>query len=238
MKIIFLFLIIPIFTLAQGIVVCTTTPNVPCTWEDFTNTILNLINTVVIVSFWVAFLVVSIGAFMMMLGGASEARYKQGRDLIWTAIWFYVLILASGIFFDIILEFFSPQFPTLILLRTVFAQTPDSTATLTPTTFYEPLRDILMSELRCGQDAEPIFESPALGRLFACIFEVIGLLKNTAVVLLVLAIIISAFYLIATPLFGLGNITKAYKILVWSIVGLVIILLADLIRAQIERLVE
>jgi len=242
MKIIFLFLFIPIFALAQGIVVCTQTP---CSWQDFLATFINLIKTVVIVAFWIAFLMVSIGAFLMMFGGASEARYKQGKDLIWTAIWAYVLILASGIIFDIILEFFAPKFATFILPQIVFAQsqpTPLSssqqTPTLEPIILYQPLKDALMSSLKCGKNAEPIFESPSLGRLFACFFEAMGLLKNIAVIVLVFAIIASALYLIATPLFGLGNIVKSYKILVWSIVGLVIILLADLIRAQIERLVK
>jgi len=229
MKIIFLFLLIPIFALAQGIVVCTQTP---CSWQDFSATFINLIKTIVIVAFWIAFLMVSIGAFMMMLAGANESRYRQGKDLIWTAIWGYIIILASGIIFDIILEFFTPKFAIFILPQSVFAQT------LTPTTWYQPLKGSLMSSLKCGKNAQPLFGSPALGRLFACLFEVIGLFKNVALVLLVLAIIISAFYLIATPLFGLKNIVKAYKILIWSIAGLVIILLADLIKSQIERLVK
>jgi hypothetical protein len=229
MKIIFLFLLIPIFVLAQGIVVCTQTP---CSWQDFSATFVNLIKTVVIVAFWIAFLMVSIGAFMMMFAGASESRYKQGKDLIWTVIWAYVLILGSGIIFDIILEFFAPKFAIFILPQPVFAQS------LTPTTWYQPLKTALTSSLKCGKNAQPIFGSSALGRLFDCLFEVMSLFKNIAVVLLVFAIIASAFYLISTPLFGLKQIPRAYKILVWSIVGLVIILLADLIRAQIERLVK
>jgi len=241
MKIIFLFLIIPIFTLAQGIVVCTETP---CSWQDLSATFINLVKTVVIVAFWLAFLMVSIGAFLMMFGGASEARYKQGRNLIWTAIWGYVLILASGIIFDIILEFFAPKFTTLILPQNAFAVFTDGvdggsfSPKLEPTTWYTPLKDALMSSLKCGQSAQSISGSPALGRLFACLFEAISLLRNVAVVLLVFAIIASAFYLISTPLFGLKQIPRAYKILVWSIVGLVIVLLAELIRAQIERLVK
>jgi len=34
--------------------------------------------------------------------------------MIWTAIWAYALILFSGIIFDIILDFFNPQFKTTL----------------------------------------------------------------------------------------------------------------------------
>jgi hypothetical protein len=213
----------------NAIVVCN---EMPCSWNDFALTVNNFIKAIVTFAFWIAFLMVSIGAFMIMLGGASESRYKQGKDLIWTAIWAYVLILGSGIIFDIILEFFSPQFKTLILPQSVFAQS------LTPTTWYQPLRDSLMSSLKCGAGANPLFGSSALGRLFGCVFEVIGLLKNIAIILLIIAIISSAAYLISTPLFGLKQIPRAYKILVWSVAGLVIVLLADVIKSQIEILLK
>ena len=221
-KILFLFLFLLIVNLSYAqIVQCTQTP---CSWQDFANSVSNLIRTVVIVSFWIAFLLVSIGAFLMMFAGANEGLYKRGKDMIWLAIWGYILILASGIVFDIILEFFGPKF--------ALAQT------LNPRTFFDPLKAPIMSALKCGQNAQPIFNSPSLGRVFACLFEAIGLLKNVAVVLLVGAIIWAAVYLIATPFFGLKQISRAYNILIWSTIGLVIILLADLIRAQIERLVK
>ncbi|GIW67179.1 MAG: hypothetical protein KatS3mg096_047 [Candidatus Parcubacteria bacterium] len=195
-----------------------------CTWQDFIKSVNNLIKTVVIVSYWTAFLLVSIGAFLMMFAGPNEGLLKRGREMIRIAIWGYILVLLSGIVFEIILEFFSPQ----------FALAQD----LTPRTFFNPLKTPIMSELKCGQNAPPLFNSPSLGRVYRCAFQAIGLLKNVAVVLLAGAIIWAAVYLIATPLFGLKQISRAYKILIWSTVGLIIILLADLIRAQIERLVR
>jgi hypothetical protein len=220
------------FALAQGgIVVCTQTP---CSWQDFAETFRNLIGTVVVIAFWLAFLMVAIGAFFIMFGGPFPDRVNKGKSMIVTAIIAYALILFSGIIFDFILDFFAPKFkPTSYFgPQIVLAQT------LEPGTFYKPLRDALMSSLKCGQNAQPLFNSPSLGRLFACLFEIIGLLTRVALILLVFAIIASAFYLISAPLLGFKQITRAKDILIWSIIGFIIILLAEIIRAQIERLVK
>jgi hypothetical protein len=64
------------------------------------------------------------------------------------------------------------------------------------------------------------------------------LLKNVALILLVFAIIASAFYLISAPIRGFKQIVKAKDILIWSIIGFIIVLLADIIREQIKRIVE
>jgi hypothetical protein len=242
--IVFLIPLVTVFSDESGrnaIVVCNETP---CSWNDFALTVNNFIKAIVTFSFWIAFLMVSIGAFMIMLGGTSESRYKQGKDLIWTAIWAYVLILGSGIIFDIILEFFSPTFKStslnnFFIFKLTYAEDGTSgKVDLTPRVFYDPLKNSLMSSLQCGTSSDPFFGSPALGRLFSCAFEVAGLLKDLAIILLIIAIISSAAYLISTPLFGLKQIPRAYKILVWSIVGLIIILLADVIKSQIEILVK
>jgi hypothetical protein len=224
-------LIIP-FSLIQGaIVVCTQTP---CSWQDFAQTINNLIKTVVEIAFWITFLIVAIGAFFIMFGGPNPDLIKKGHSMIWTAIIAYALILFSGILFDIILEFFAPQFKTTSYFgpKIVLAQT------LEPGTFYKPLKESLMSSLKCGKNAQPLFNSQSLGRLFACLFEIIGLLTKVALILLVIAIIASAFYLISAPLLGFKQISKAWDILKWSILGFIIILLAEVIRAQIERIVK
>jgi hypothetical protein len=230
---IFVFLIIP-FSLIQGaIVVCTQTP---CSWQNFVDSLTNLIRTVVEISFWVAFLIVAIGAFFVMFGGPFPDRVNKGKSMIWTAIIAYAVILFSGIIFDIILEFFAPQFrPTSYLgPEMILAQT----TTLRPGTFYDFFKEALMSSLECGKNAQPLFNSPSLGRLFACFFEIIGLLTRIALVLLAFAIIASAFYLVTTPLFGFKQISRAYQILIWSTIGFIIVLLADIIRAQIERIVK
>jgi hypothetical protein len=214
-----------------GIVVCS---KPPCSWGDFVRSLENLIRTVVIISFWLAFLVVAIGAFLIMFGGPFPKWYERGKSMILIAIIAYALILFSGIIFDFILEFFAPQFKTTLYFvpKIVLAQT------LEPGTFYKPLRDALMSSLKCGTGAQPLFGSQSLGRLFACFFEIIRLLTRVALILLVFAIIASAFYLISVPLLGFKQIVKAKDILIWSIIGFIIVLLAEVIRSQIERLVK
>lgn len=200
----------------------------PCSWEDFFSSILNLIKTIVWFSFWIAVLLCTIGAFLMMFHGPKPDFYQKGKNLIITALIGYILILASGIIFDLILEFFAPTFSFLI--PSVILAASDS---LTPTTYLDPLKNAITEGLKCGINAQTILE-----RLFSCIFEAIDVLKNLALILLTLAIIGSGAYLITTPLFGLKNINRAYQILIWSIIGLVIILLADVIRVQIEQLVQ
>jgi len=232
---IFVFLVFP-FVLTQGaIVVCNTTP---CSWQDFSNTIDNLLREIVIIAFWIASLIVAIGAFFIMLGGLKPDWVKKGHSMIWAAIWAYVLVLLSGIIFDVILQIFTPQFKTdLYFADLYFGQKIVLAQTITPYTFYDPLRNAVTSSLNCGQGATPILGSNALGQLLQCLVDITGLLKNIAVILLVFAIIASAFYLIFTPLFGLKQISRAYKILIWSTIGLVIILLAEVIKAQIEKLI-
>jgi len=247
----FLFLIIFLnlsLVLAQegqeSIVVC---PEPPCTWQDFSQTIVNLIRTIVTFAFWIAFLIVTIGAFMVMFGGPKPNLVKRGHSMILTAIWAYALILGAGIFFDIILGFFTPEFkqpistttPTSYIdFKIVLAQTSQQPTPITPEIFYNPLKESLMSALRCGKDARAVTNIPALDRVIDCIFEAVGLLSRVALILLAFAIIASAFYLISTPLFGFRQISNAYKILIWSVIGFIVILLAEVIRAQIERILK
>lgn len=218
MKKIFLivFVFIAFTLLNAAIVECKTTP---CSWQDLSNSLINLIKTVVWFSFWIAVLLSTIGSFLLMFHGPKPDLYQKGKNLIQTAIIGYILILLSGVIFDLILEFFTPKL--------ALAQS------LSPTTYLDPLKNAITEGLKCGKGA-----TSALERIFNCIFEAIGLLKNLALILLTIAIIGSAFYLITTPLFGLKNIGRAWQILIWSIIGLVIILLADVIRAQIERLTK
>jgi hypothetical protein len=220
---------------AEGIVQCSTTT---CTWEDLSVSLSNLIKTGVIFSFWTAFLLVVIGAFLVMFGGPKPDLIQQGKTMIRIAIFGYALILFSGILFDIILEVFQPKFknPSQSYFgpKIVLAQT----ATLKPGTFYKPLSSSTLASLKCGENAEPLFGSQSLGRLFQCFFDVLNLLKNITLVLLAFAIIASAGYLITTPLFGFKQISRAYKILIWSTIGLIVILLADVIKDQITNLLK
>jgi hypothetical protein len=216
----------------QGSIVVCSKP--PCSWGDFVRSLENLIRTIVIISFWLAFLAVAIGAFLIMFGGPFPKWYERGKSMIWIAIIAYALILLSGIIFDFLLEFFKPQFKTTLY----FGQKIVLARTLEPGTFYKPLRDALMSSLNCGQNATSLLDSKALGQIVKCIEEIAKALARVALILLAFAIIASAFYLISTPLFGFKQISRAYQILVWSIIGFIIILLADIIREQIKRIVE
>ena len=86
--------------------------------------------------------------------------------------------------------------------------------------------------LKCGTGAVNPFQ-----KIIGCFFDVLKLLKSLAIILLVISFIAAAIYLISTPFFGLKQISTAWKILIWAPIGLVIVLLGDLIRAQIERII-
>lgn len=203
------------FALA-AIVQCRTTV---CSWQDFGDSLGSLIRQVVLISYYIAMLMATIGAFLMMLHGANPSLYQKGKDLVKISIIAYVLILLSGVIFDILLEFFQIKTSWLYL---AFLRS-----------YLDPIKNQVIEGLRCGRGAPT-----ALKRFFNCLFEAIGVLKNFAVILLAGAIIASAAYLISTPLFGLKNIQKAYYILIWSTIGLIIILLADIIKSQIEKLTQ
>ncbi len=234
---ILIFFLIANFSFAQSlrlkpIVTCTDAKT--CTWQKFSGALETLVSDIVILSYWVAVLLVTVGAFLVMFHGPSESLYRRGVEMIKVAIWGYILVLLSGIIFDIILEFFGPiKFANINSNLVSFVFAADSNSVPLPMQWYNSLKNQVLSELKCGGGA-----TSNLDKLFNCLFEAIGLLKNIAVIFLALAIIVSAGYLISVPLFGLKNISKAYQILIWSIIGLVIILLSDLIKAQIERIVK
>jgi hypothetical protein len=201
---IFVFVIFS-FALAQGgIVVCT---QKPCSLDDFKTTIRNFLGKAVTIAYWIAFLVVMIGALMIMFGGPKPDWIKKGHSMIVTAIWAYALILLSGIIFDAILQFFKPQFRTTLYFgpKIVLAQT------INYDTFYKPLRDALQSSLKCGQGAEEFMGSKALGQIVKCIEEIAKALTRVALIVLAFAIIASAGYIIFAPLFSFKYISSAYS---------------------------
>lgn len=217
LKILIILFLISLFFSKSALSQIVTCRSDPCSWEDFSDSLKNLFRKIVEISYWIAFLMATIGSFLIMFHGPNENLYKKGVTLVKTAIFGYIAILFSGIIIDLILDFFKPKF--------AFA--------FDPQVWYQPLRDSLLSSLKCGAKAT----SP-LDKLFSCIFEAIGFLKNLAIVFLVGAIIASAFYLITTPIFGFKQIERSYKIIIYSILGLIVILLADLIKKQIEALVK
>lgn len=216
-------ILLPVFSFS-AIVTC---PQ-GCNWQDMVSTFKNFISSGIRLAFLIALLFATVGAFLLMFHGPRKDLYAKGKDLIYTAIIGFILILLAGVIFDIILDFFKPKLPSTFLNYT-FAAEEDWKV------FYEPLRNALGSSLRCGQNAQPLFNSQALGKLFKCIFEAIGLLRNIALILLGFAIIASGAYLILTPLLGLKSIERAFDILKWSIVGFIIIFLAEIIRDQILK---
>lgn len=96
---------------------------------------------------------------------------------------------------------------------------------------YKFFRDPILQSLRCGAEA-----TSAIGRLISCAFEFLEVLKNFALILLAIAFIGAAIYLISTPFFGLKQIAIAWRILIWAPVGMVIVFLGDIIKDQIERI--
>ncbi|GIW65375.1 MAG: hypothetical protein KatS3mg093_354 [Candidatus Parcubacteria bacterium] len=200
-----------------------------CTWNDLSTTLGNLIRTVVSVSFWLAVILSVIGAFLIMLQGPKPDLYRQGVNMIKIAILAYVLLLLAGIIFDAILEFFQPKFNLTPYLDTKFVLANNN---LSPDTYFNPLKQQLTTGLQCGRQAKN-----AVDKIIQCSAEAISALSNLAIILLGIAIFASGAYLISTPFFGLGNIPKAWKILIWSIVGLVIVLLANVIATQVKQLI-
>jgi hypothetical protein len=239
-----LFLIVFLFNLvfsdqSTGIVRCQTAEE--CNWQEFVDTTGRLISYIVIISYWIAFSLVVVGSFLVMFHGPKVELYKKGVDIIKIAIFGYILILLSGVIFDAILEFFEPKFKESsennfyltffnIFLPKVYADDYKSSQF---TLWYRDVKEDVATSLKCGENA-----STTLGRLFKCAFETVNSLKSLALILLGLAIIISAAYIISVPLFGLKNIPRAYQILIWSIIGLIVILLADVIKSQIEKLTK
>lgn len=181
----------------------------------------SLSREIVLIFFWIALLIVSIGAFLIMFSGPREDLQKKGKDMIKIAIIGYILILLSVIIIGIILDIFQPRF--------AFA--------LTPFDFFQPIKIGIGSSLKCGQNSSPILGSDSLGQLFSCIMTAISLLKRISLIILAGTIIFAAGFLIISPLAGLGKAELARKILIWAIIGFLIIILADVIKSQIERLV-
>lgn len=225
----------------EGIVKCNNADQ--CDWKEFSNTLGRGISYLVLFSYWIAFLLVVIGAFLVMFHGPKVNLYQKGVEMIKIAILGYIFILLSGVIFDVILDFFQPKFKTekiennfYIAFSNVFltkAYADEDYKTSSITSWYRGAKENVATSLKCGKDA-----NSTLGRLFQCIFEAIDSLKNLALILLALAIIVSAAYIISVPLFGFKNISRAYQILIWSIIGLIVILLADVIKSQIERLTK
>jgi hypothetical protein len=237
-----LLIILSIFILtitnSQSSIVSCQDPN-NCKLEDLSQTIKNLIAFIVKFAYWFTFIVVGIGGFLIMFGGPYPELIKKGHSIIWIAIWGYILILASGVIFDAILDFFQPKFKTYQFKPKIYVIKP-LYAAIEPETFYKTPREALQSSLKCGlQNQLNVSENKAINQIVTCLFvDIRKLLTNAVLFLLTLAIISSAIYLITTPLFGFKQISNAYQILIWSIIGFIIVLIADIIGNQIVKILK
>lgn len=133
--------------------------------------------------------------------------------------YFYLFLLI--IFFNFQVSFFIVQ-----------AQTSD---TYSPGIYYNFLKSAILGSLRCGQTSPA---ASAWQQLKQCLLDAVSSLKGISLLFLALAIIGSGVYLLTTPLFGLKNISLAYKILTWSIIGFILIFTADIIVAQLDLLLR
>ena len=83
-----------------------------CTWEDFLVTIQRLIRALLILGYWITALVCTIGAFLMMLGGYNKNWLSMGRKMMIDGVVYYVILLLSGIIFDLFLDLLRPALYT------------------------------------------------------------------------------------------------------------------------------
>jgi len=101
---------------------------------------------------------------------------------------------------------------------------------------YSFFHDPIYNTLRCGRRGGEEKPPSATIQVIRCAFDILELLKNLALILMAIAFIGAAIYLVSTPFFGLKQIGVAWNILIWTPVGMVIVFLGDLIKDQIERL--
>jgi len=226
----------------------------PCSWQDLSVSFGNLIKQIVQISYWLAFLICTIGAFLIMFAGPNQNFYQRGKEMIKIALIGYALILTSGIIFEfVIIEIFSPKLRTsssqmqsfysnfILLVNVVFSQSYEGiesgilkAQTLSPDfpkLYLNLIKQKIASPLQCGRSANTTGE-----KLLKCISEISNSLANLALFALTFSIIVSAGALILAPVLGSEKINNAKTILLWSIIGLIIILTAKLIVSQVDRI--
>lgn len=204
-------------------------PEGQCTFQDFATVFDNFMSNFLKLAYGLALILVLAGSFLYMFGGTNQKMAERGRMMITYAIIGFIIILSSAIIIDFILEIFQPELaPTGFNINfLVYAQNNDVER------LYNPLKENIATSVKCGTYAENTFQ-----KIWDCTFEAVDMLKDLALILLALAIIISGVYLIGTPMFGSGYVEKAKKVLIWSAIGFVIIFSADLIRQQIEAILR
>ena len=94
----------------QGIIPLVRCSN--CTWQDFIVTIQRLIRALLILGYWIAATVCIIGAFLTMFGGYNKNWLGMGRKMMVDSIVYYVMLLLSGIIFDLFLDLLRPALYT------------------------------------------------------------------------------------------------------------------------------
>ncbi|MEK7674029.1 MAG: hypothetical protein AAB371_02440 [Patescibacteria group bacterium] len=83
-------------------------PAEECTWNTLTGTIRNIIKFIVTeLAPALAMIFVLYGGFLIMLGGPSPSNIGKGKEVIYTALVGYILVLISGFILDVVLAFLS-----------------------------------------------------------------------------------------------------------------------------------
>jgi len=80
-----------------------------CSLNDFVIALQNAIRVMLILGYWIAVIIALIGAFMVMLGGYRRDLLEKGKGLMINAVTSYIILLLSGILFDLLLDFLRPK---------------------------------------------------------------------------------------------------------------------------------
>lgn len=80
-----------------------------CSISDLMATIRNIIDKFLVFGYLMAILLATVGALFIMFGGATQKSYAKGKEMIQKAIIGYIIILASGVIIDMVLEVFQPK---------------------------------------------------------------------------------------------------------------------------------
>jgi len=80
-----------------------------CSFQDFVTALQRVIRAMLILGYWIAVTVALIGAFMVMLGGYNQNWLNSGKKLMIDAVTTYIILLLSGVLFDLLLDFLRPK---------------------------------------------------------------------------------------------------------------------------------
>lgn len=244
------FLSIPIILSAQavqkGLIKCTpfsytlpdgttiTLPQGPCSrFADILETVQLILRFIVQFSFWLALLLLAVGSFMILLGGPRPDLISQGWTLVKTAVIGYLIILVSGIMIDLVLNILKVQeiqwqsFDFFLKFALAKEDLPPEIPK-SPSTYFNWLK--FAGYPRCAQGADNSWDA-----FVNCVLAVSNSLKILASLLLVLGFLWAGVLMISSP-FTEEKTEFAKKIIIWTIIGFSVIILASLLVDLIKWL--